>query len=221
MRHRLFNIITLLSLLLCIVTVILYVRSFQAADGIYFGTAEGRFWEFRTSREQIAYVVTYWNWPVDTPLTWKRDSYHVGPSGVGFGAYYDWEPHYPWNHTWSGWLVERADVRLFVSDDNRTPLFGAPTHQSNTADSSPMTPMWVMFCPLLFVIGATGILPATRIITYGRRRLILSRRRKKGLCLKCGYDIRASNDKCPECGTPVLGNSSANPASNSTRSNTI
>ena len=34
------------------------------------------------------------------------------------------------------------------------------------------------------------------------RRRIVRWRAAHGLCLRCGYDLRASSGRCPECGSP-------------------
>lgn len=51
----------------------------------------------------------------------------------------------------------------------------------------------------IFVL-LTAILPTRWLSLYRRNRL----RKLKGLCPKCGYDLRASKERCPECGTPVI-----------------
>ena len=55
---------------------------------------------------------------------------------------------------------------------------------------------WLSYLLILGAILAFFIVPA-------RRRHRVARRRALGLCLTCGYDLRASSERCPECGTPT------------------
>lgn len=53
--------------------------------------------------------------------------------------------------------------------------------------------------PTWFVAGCTLILPGLWMLMM-RRRTLTRRRLAAGLCATCGYDLRASRERCPECG---------------------
>lgn len=55
-----------------------------------------------------------------------------------------------------------------------------------------IVPYWALLIPL-------AILPLTGL----RRLVIRARRKRRGQCLNCGYDLRQSPERCPECGRPV------------------
>ena len=65
-----------------------------------------------------------------------------------------------------------------------------PAYRADTRRIQFILPLWIP--PLLFL----ALVLFLNAIPSLRRR----KRKKLGLCLKCGYDLRASKDRCPECG---------------------
>lgn len=53
--------------------------------------------------------------------------------------------------------------------------------------------------PLSFAIDL-AVLPASWLAMYYYRRR-QAKRNRIGICHTCGYDLRATPDRCPECGT--------------------
>jgi len=51
-------------------------------------------------------------------------------------------------------------------------------------------PYW--FAAILCIVATIG---------YGWHPWVHQQRRKRGLCVHCGYDLRESGTRCPECGT--------------------
>jgi hypothetical protein len=57
-----------------------------------------------------------------------------------------------------------------------------------------IVPYWALVIPL-------AILPLTGF----RKAITRMRRKRRGQCLTCGYDLRHTSERCPECGTPIGG----------------
>jgi hypothetical protein len=161
-RRRLFAGVSVLSLILCLATVGLWVRSFFAYDEytsprITCFSARGRF-----------IVVT-----LDEARTLARVGWesHSASSRTGSNRYELIETN-SFNRWW-----ERVGLRFAHYRDIGVLVIGSPH--------------WLP--AILFALA-----PAWWVVGPWRRQ---SKRRKLGLCLNCGYDLRATPARCPECGS--------------------
>ena len=143
-------------------------------------------------RRERAELLTY---PGVLVLTFYRTDY--GPDVTpGFrerlardGGWY-WETLVPLRE-WEPRPAGRAKRMGFVYEHT-----AAPTASFSMPD--PMT-MTTVAAPLWLLVAVTGVVPILRGMRYARR----ARLRRRGLCPSCGYDLRASPERCPECGEQV------------------
>ena len=83
-----------------------------------------------------------------------------------------------------------------VSAGDSFPLIDPPVAAPWWYEVSIEFPHWCIAVPL-----ALGPLRWAWVWVWHRRRS--QRRREQGLCMQCGYDLRASRERCPECGTEI------------------
>jgi hypothetical protein len=60
----------------------------------------------------------------------------------------------------------------------------------------------VIIVPVAMIFMAAFAVPLAWLLAPGTRAAF-QRRVERGLCVNCGYDLRASQERCPECGEPI------------------
>lgn len=76
----------------------------------------------------------------------------------------------------------------------QTTHFSVPYDWARGTETIAVFPLWAPFV-------MSSILP----VLWLRGHLRLRARARGGRCLRCGYDLRATPDRCPECGTVPRG----------------
>jgi hypothetical protein len=177
MKRRLFNLAAAVSLVLCVATAALWGRSYLRFDDVV-----------RVSRHRVTNICSLrgrlflqFGWTTRDQLKDSAPPYSAGgwfwdsssTDGVGYHA----------ADASRGWTVLGFDTFNSVSRDAR---------------GQPMAGERVVIVPYWFLCIASVAGPVQSI----RARRRVAARRTKGQCLRCGYDLRVSPDRCPECGTP-------------------
>jgi hypothetical protein len=100
-----------------------------------------------------------------------------------------------------GPLTDRIERRSF--EWRRTPRSLDVQFSATRFGGELPVPYWLICLVLLLPLGIRFRRPVLRCVSSEYRE---RERRSFGLCPACGYDLRATPDRCPECGTsPAAG----------------
>jgi hypothetical protein len=181
----LLNSVTVLSLLLFVAMVVLWVRSYLCRDVlVHHYPATGNQWYVESARARIAFHLSRGS---ATPST--------APSGVkDLGLQF-------------GTSRPPVSVLEIVEGPNFDPRSGTSVGrwgfravlQERRDPSRGLVRSWLIGAPNWAIAILFAILPAIR--WRARRRPLACT--GGPMCSNCGYDLRATPDRCPECGEPA------------------
>jgi hypothetical protein len=201
---RLLNLLIALSLLLGVAVVALWVRSHWVSDQVSRGTVacsgtrvREQVWLASADRGQvvcgrIVHVVTFESEPDAADAraaavsgrggVWKWHRYPAGGASLGLARVGFW------NRLGFGRdsQTSRLPPRRMRVGQRRVAV-----NDMESGEAWAAVPYWA-------VAGLTAAPPLLWLAGVRRRRR--ARRRHRGLCPTCGYDLRATPDQCPECG---------------------
>jgi hypothetical protein len=179
MKRRLFNAMSAVSLALCMATIALWVRSYFCLDDV---CHVGR-WHIHNFSSLRGRAFIQWGWSREDELAAASGRY----AGGGFF-----------------WDTASRDAELVVEPMSRGWRLGGFDYFSwetkrKTPAGLPAGGEHVFIVPWWFLAALTAVAPARASLRLLRR----VRRERRGHCTSCGYDLRATEGRCPECGAAI------------------
>jgi hypothetical protein len=157
--RRLLTLLSAASLVLCVATCVLWVRSYRKSDAVVLVGPSGHH-----------------------GVQWVSGLLLLGSDDAG-GTRRELRV--------DSWDAGGADARF---GSGRLARLGFASERV----ASPGVSAWRCSTPLWSVAAVLSALAARAAIASAATR---RRARRTGLCPACGYDLRASPERCPECGT--------------------
>jgi hypothetical protein len=159
-----------ICLLLLAAVAWLWVRSHSHGHVLAVLASRGRVGGLLSSRGQVSLVVT--NVPLGAQRAWTIEAHPVSDTDAQMLRQL---------------LVDRAEYQKAAGAFG----WGRGTFQEIAGSW-----FFTVAAPYWFLV----VVLAVPVLVWARRRWILWRRARGGRCLACGYDLRFSGDRCPECG---------------------
>jgi hypothetical protein len=220
MKRRLLNLLTVLSVLLCVAVCVLWVRSYWRAEHFWLTYRDGGGDLFRTDQGDFTIYHSRSREPNHRVAGRVGFEYAAGPL-VGAHA----RPgSYPVVRRWGPFSyaavprpkpptdeqLEQARRAIKEWEQSKSRMDPHDTKtlmlQERALEAQVMLngwwdrSLWRFVFPAWAVVAVLLSPSAARAVPLWQRRLARGRQ-KSGLCPRCGYDLRATPGRCPECGT--------------------